>query len=217
MEIPLTIADHMRRASLVYGDRIGIIDEPDQPAPSMGEITYRRFEELATGLAAGLDELGLPLGARVGIVSQNAARVLIHLYGTSAFGRVAVPINFRLSRDEVDYIVRHSGADALIIDPELESTLGDIPVKHRFIAGEESDSLYKLDTEPMPWEPAETATATINYTSAPRPAPRAWRCRIATCGSTRRLLDGTPASMIATSTSTPSRCFTATDGECPTP
>ncbi len=172
MEIPLTIADHMRRASLVYGDRIGIIDEPDQPAPSMGEITYRRFEELATGLAAGLDELGLPLGARVGIVSQNAARVLIHLYGTSAFGRVAVPINFRLSRDEVDYIVRHSGADALIIDPELESTLGDIPVKHRFIAGEESDSLYKLDTEPMPWEPAETATATINYTSGTTARPK---------------------------------------------
>jgi fatty-acyl-CoA synthase len=172
MEIPLTIADHMRRASLVYGDRIGIIDEPDQPAPSMGEITYRRFEELATGLAAGLDDLGLPLGARVGIVSQNAARVLIHLYGTSAFGRVAVPINFRLSRDEVDYIVRHSGADALIIDPELEGTLGDIPVKHRFIAGEESDSLYKLDTEPMPWEPAETATATINYTSGTTARPK---------------------------------------------
>ena len=69
MEVPLTIADHLRRASLVYGDRVGIIDEPDQPAPGLGELTYRRFEELATGLAAGLDDLGLPLGARVGIVS----------------------------------------------------------------------------------------------------------------------------------------------------
>ncbi|MEM7140881.1 MAG: AMP-binding protein [Actinomycetota bacterium] len=172
MEVPLTIADHMRRASLVYGDRVGIIDEPDQPAPSLGEITYRRFEELATGLAAGLDDLGLPLGARVAIVSHNSARVLVHLYGASAFGRVAVPINFRLSRDEVAYIVEHCGAEALIIDPELESTLGDIPVAHRFIAGEESDALYKLGVEPRPWEPSESATATINYTSGTTARPK---------------------------------------------
>ncbi|MDW3216984.1 MAG: AMP-binding protein [Acidimicrobiales bacterium] len=172
MEVPLTIADHLRRASLVYGDRVGIVDEPDQPAPSLGDITYRRFEELATGLAAGLDDLGLEHGARVGIVSQNAARVLVHLFGTSAFGRVAVPINFRLSRDEVDYIVQHCGAEALIIDPELEPSLGDIDVKHRFIAGEESDSLYRIGTEPRPWEPSEGATATINYTSGTTARPK---------------------------------------------
>jgi len=172
MEVPLTIADHLRRAALVYGDRIGIIDEADQPAPSLGELTYRRFEELSRGLAAGLDDLGLPLGARVAIVSQNSARVLVHLFGTSAFGRVAVPINFRLSREEVDYIVRHCGAEALIIDPELEATLGDIDVAHRFIAGEESDALYKLGAEPRAWEPSESATATINYTSGTTARPK---------------------------------------------
>jgi fatty-acyl-CoA synthase len=172
MEVPLTVADHLRRAALVYGDRVGIIDEADQPADSLGEITYRRFAELATGLAAGLDDLGLPIGARVGIVSHNAARVLVHLFGTSAFGRVAVPINFRLSRDEVEYIVTHCGTEALIIDPELESTLGDIPVKHRFIVGEESDSLYKMDATPQPWTPDELATATINYTSGTTARPK---------------------------------------------
>ncbi|MEQ8839839.1 MAG: AMP-binding protein [Acidimicrobiales bacterium] len=172
MEVPLTIADHLRRAALVYGDRIGIIDEPDQPAPSLGEITYRRFADLSAGLAAGLDGLGIPLGARVAIVSQNAARVLVHLFGTSAFGRVAVPINFRLSRDEVDYIVRHCGAEVLIIDPELEATLGDIDVPHRFVVGEESDSLYRIGTEPRPWAPSESATATINYTSGTTARPK---------------------------------------------
>ena len=29
MQIPLTIADHLRRAELVYGDRIAFVDEPD--------------------------------------------------------------------------------------------------------------------------------------------------------------------------------------------
>lgn len=172
MEVPLTIADHLRRAALVYGDRVGIVDEPDQPAPSLGDLTYRRFEELSRGLAAGLDELGLPLGSRVAIVSQNAARVLVHLFGTSGFGRVAVPINFRLSREEVDYIVQHCGAEALIIDPELEGTLGDIAVPHRFIAGEESDALYRVGVEPRPWDPSESETATINYTSGTTARPK---------------------------------------------
>ena len=172
METPLTVADHLRRAALVYGDRIGIIDEPDQPAPPLESLTYRRIAELASGLAAGLDGLGLPLGARVAIVSQNSARMLVHLFGTSAFGRVGVPINFRLGPDEVQYIVDHSGADVLVMDPELEPTLGDITVEHRFLTGEESDSLYRVDTEPRPWEPDESATATINYTSGTTARPK---------------------------------------------
>mgnify|MGYP001826054895 FL=1 len=172
MERPLTIQDHLRRAALVYGERVGIVDEPEQPAAPLGPLTYRRLAELAGGLAAGLDDVGLPIGARVAIVSQNAARVLVHLFGTSAFGRVAVPVNFRLSRDEVQYIVEHSGAEALIIDPELEPTLGDIPVAHRFIAGEESDALYRTDLEPRSWNADESATATINYTSGTTARPK---------------------------------------------
>lgn len=172
METPLTIADHLRRASLVYGDRVGIIDEPDQPAAPLESLTYGRIAELSSGLAAGLDGLGLPLGARVAIVSQNSARMLVHLFGTSAFGRVGVPINFRLGPDEVQYIVDHSGADVLVMDPELEPSLGDVTVEHRFLIGEESDSLYELDTEPRPWEPDESATATINYTSGTTARPK---------------------------------------------
>ena len=85
---------------------------------------------------------------------------------------MAVPINFRLGPDEVQYIVEHSGAEVLIIDPELVDTLGDIPVKHRFIAGEESDSLFKVGAEARPWTPDENATATINYTSGTTARPK---------------------------------------------
>ncbi len=172
MQVPLTITDHLQRASLIYGERIGIIDEPDQPAPALEGLTYRRLEELSSGMAAGLDGIGLDLGARVAIASQNAARLLVTLFGASAYGRVAVPINFRLSRDEVQYIIEHSGAEVLIIDPELEATLGDIPVKHRYIAGAESDSLFKVGAEPRPWVPDENSTATINYPSGTTARPK---------------------------------------------
>jgi hypothetical protein len=32
MQVPLTIRDHLERAALVYGERVGVFDEPDQPA-----------------------------------------------------------------------------------------------------------------------------------------------------------------------------------------
>jgi len=36
MRVPLTVVDFIERAELVYGDRIAIVDEPDQPAASLG-------------------------------------------------------------------------------------------------------------------------------------------------------------------------------------
>ena len=172
MEIPLTVADHLARAELVYGDRIGVVDEPDQTAPPMPDLTYRQFAGAARGLAAGLDGLGLDHGARVAMVSQNAARMLVFLFGTSAFGRVGVPVNFRLNADEVQYIVDHSGAEVLLMDPELVDTLGDVAVGQRFLIGEESDALIVDDPDPRPWTPDEDATATINYTSGTTARPK---------------------------------------------
>jgi len=172
MEIPLTVADHLTRAELVYGDRIGVVDEPNQTAPPMPDLTYRQFAEAARGMAAGLDGLGLDHGARVAMVSQNAARMLVFLFGTSAFGRVGVPVNFRLNADEVQYIVDHSGAEVLLMDPELVDTLGDVAVGQRFLLGEESDALIVDDPDPRPWTPDEDATATINYTSGTTARPK---------------------------------------------
>ena len=47
MIVPLTVSDFLDRAVLAYGDRIGIVDEPDQPAPSLGSLTYRQIGQLA--------------------------------------------------------------------------------------------------------------------------------------------------------------------------
>ena len=101
MKVALTAVDFIRRAELVYGDRIGLIDEPDQPAESWGELTYKRMAELARAQAAGLDRLGIGQGERVAIVSQNSARLMTSFFGVSGSGRILVPINFRLNVDEV--------------------------------------------------------------------------------------------------------------------
>src|SRR4051794_10052953 len=123
MRVPLTTRDFLDRAELVYGDRVGIVDEPNQPASSLGEVSYREVARRGRALQAGLDALGVRGGERVAIVSHNAARLLEMLLAVPSSGRVVVPINFRLSTDEVSYIVGHSGARVLFVDPDLESSL----------------------------------------------------------------------------------------------
>ena len=175
MKVALTVRDYLDRAAAVYGDRIGVVDEPDQPAASLGELTYARIAELARGQAAALDAMGIGRGERVAMVSQNAARMLVSFFGVSAWGRVFVPINFRLSPAEISYIVEHCGASLLLVDPELDEALSSVTAPRRMVIGAETDvELFGLesDAEPEPWEHDEDATATINYTSGTTARPK---------------------------------------------
>ena len=172
MFYPLTVRDFLDRAETVYPDRVGIVDEPDQPAPSLGDLTYRQVAANARAQAAQLDRLGVPVGGRVAVISQNSARLCTSFFGVSGWGRVLVPVNFRLSRPEIEYIVGHSGADVVYADPVLKDTLAALDVRHKFLIGEDDD-LYLPGTEPRAWaEPDEGATATINYTSGTTARPK---------------------------------------------
>src|SRR5205814_6822142 len=94
-------------------------------------------------------------------------------YAVPSSGRILVPINFRLRLEEVEYIVEHSGASVLLVDPALNE-LATVSAKHRFALGAESDAaLLRFDREPQPWSDAdEDATATINYTSGTTARPK---------------------------------------------
>ena len=172
MYYPLTVRDFLDRAETVYPDRVAVVDEPDQPAPSLGSVTYRELATLARAQAARLDRLGVPRGGRVAVISQNSARLLTSFFGVSGWGRILVPINFRLSLAEIEYIVGHSGSQVVYADPELKDKLDALDVPHKFVLGEDDD-LFLRDTEPEPWEePDEGATGTINYTSGTTARPK---------------------------------------------
>ena len=105
MRVALTVADFLNRAALVYGHRTAVVDEPSVPG-SYGTLTYRELEARARGMALALDDLGVDHGERVAIVSPNSGRFLTSYFGVSGYGRTLVPINFRLTSDEIAYVVR---------------------------------------------------------------------------------------------------------------
>jgi len=174
MRVPLTVGDFLERAATVYGDRIAVVDEPGRPG-DLGSITYAELRRRARNLAATLDRMGVGQGERVAIVSPNAARFLISFFGVSGFGRVLVPINFRLNADEVAYIVEHSGTSVLLVDPELDEALAGVTAKERILLDGQADAELFADgpdAEPSPWTPDEDATASINYTSGTTARPK---------------------------------------------
>ncbi|MEU1981138.1 AMP-binding protein [Nocardia sp. NPDC019395] len=172
MFVPFSVSDFLDRAETVYGDRIGVIDEPAQPAPDQGALTYAQVADFARRQAARLDALGIGAGERVAIVSHNSSRLLTSFFGVSGWGRVLVPVNFRLRPDEVRYIVEDSGARVLYVDPELADSLGAVECEHKFVLGSDADLYAAPGTTPRAWEPDESATATINYTSGTTARPK---------------------------------------------
>ena len=173
MKVALTVRDFLDRAETVYPDRVAVVDEPDQPADPLGELTYRQLARRARAQAAGLDRLGIGAGERVAIVSHNSARLLSGFWGVSGWGRIYVTVNFRLARDEIAYIVEHCGASVLLYDPEVADVVADINVAHRAQLGSaDEEAMFDWDTEPRDWEADEDATATINYTSGTTARPK---------------------------------------------
>jgi len=175
MYVPLTIGDFLQRAATVYPDRPAIVDEPGVPG-SFGTISYRELDARARGMALALDELGVGFGERVAIVSPNAARFQTAFFGVSASGRVLVPVNYRLGPEEVRYIVEHSGASVLLVDPESDAALADVSAKHRVVLDGVADAALFSPAAPgalpQSWDPDESATASINYTSGTTARPK---------------------------------------------
>ena len=102
MKVALTVNDFLRRAELLYPDRIGDRRRARSARRVLGHARpTARWPSGPRAIAAGLDALGIGVGERVAMVSHNSARLLTALFGVCGSGRILVPINFRLVAEEV--------------------------------------------------------------------------------------------------------------------
>ena len=148
---------------------------------------------MARSLAAALDDLGVGQDERVAIVSPNAARFLISLFGVSAFGRILVPVNFRLNAEEIRYILEHSGASVLLVDPELDESLRTSRSSTASCSARRaihSSSCARAPRRGSPWPTRTRPRPSTTRPARPR-GPRACSSRTATAGSTRSPSAGT--------------------------
>jgi long-chain acyl-CoA synthetase len=131
---------------------------PNSPAIADGEdvhLTWAQCAERTASVAGGLtSSFGFQPGDRVAIVMRNRPEYLEAQFGIWHAGLVAVPVNARLHREEISYIVEHSGSTVVITDDDhaddVQSLLGKVPtLKAVVIApGEEWNKI--ISAPPIP-------------------------------------------------------------------
>jgi fatty-acyl-CoA synthase len=85
--------------------------------------SYAEFDDRVQNLAGAFVNAGISAGDRVAYLVPNIPQLLEGHYGPMRMGAVLIAINIRLSSREIGFILRHSGAKALIFDSEYADTV----------------------------------------------------------------------------------------------
>ena len=177
MEAPLTPLDFARRARKLYPEREAVVD-------GALRLTYEGFLSRCDRWSGALQRLGVGRGDRVAYISPNTHRHLESFYAVPQIGAVLVPINFRLTADDFEYIINHCGAIAVCAHSDqlevVETIRARLPHVRHFVALEGTregwlDYEELLTAEAGSFEPApidERGLLTINYTSGTTSRPK---------------------------------------------
>lgn len=83
------------------------------------KITFQEVSAAADHVACGLLHLGFEKGDRIGIIGLNQPEWLYTYFAAAKIGAVVVGLNVRYRESELDYIINHSQARALLTLPSL--------------------------------------------------------------------------------------------------
>lgn len=102
----------------------------DQPAwfeaDTRTTTTFEQYKTQVDRLAAGLQRAGIKTGDRIGVVGKNSL-AFFQIYGAAAaLGAIVVPINWRLSADEVAFNLNDCTPTMVFIDDEFSPMVTSI-------------------------------------------------------------------------------------------
>ena len=179
MFVPLTTQDFLARGATVYPDRVAVVDEPDQPAGSVGALTFAAARRArATRSPPGSTRSA----SRPASGSPSSARTrpaMLDLF----YGATAIGAHRRADQLPPQAPTRSPTSSSTAArrccssTPSSTTPLAGVRAPHRFVLGAETDAaLLRFGVEPRPWTGAdEDATATINYTSGTTARPKGVR------------------------------------------
>jgi fatty-acyl-CoA synthase len=172
---PNIAATMLRRAQL-NPERTALIFEEK-------ETLYGEFADRVRRQASLLRAGGVCVGDRVGYLGFNHPALLETLFAAQALGAIFVPLNFRLTAEELTFIINDAGLHTLVVDdslrPVLEPARPKLCCQHFFSSESEADGWRHLDSERAAAEPLAAAVsvdqhdvAIIMYTSGTTGLPK---------------------------------------------
>jgi len=90
------------------------------------DISFSNYKNKIQTLAQGLRTQGIQKGDHLGIIGMNDFYFFLIYGAAAALGAVVVPINFRLSKDEVCSIINDVSPKILFVDDAFQSLINEI-------------------------------------------------------------------------------------------
>jgi fatty-acyl-CoA synthase len=180
MKREMLTTDFLDRAVDLYDDVTGIV------AHDGTEYTYDEVNDRVNRLANVLTARGIEQGDKVALLAPNTHYFIETLYATNKLGAVFVPMNYRLTPGELEYILNDCDADLVISDYDyaenIEPIRDSVPAEH-FVGYDtdkidgEWDDYEDLLADSSPDEPdrpdiSEDDDGSINYTSGTTGDPK---------------------------------------------
>jgi long-chain acyl-CoA synthetase len=107
------------------GRDVQVASKPDTGSPFLGiasgdhRRTHAEVAERVARIAGGLHRLGVKQGDSVCILMRNDIAFIEAAYGAMRLGAYGVPVNWHFKPEEINYILRDSGASVLVGHADL--------------------------------------------------------------------------------------------------
>ncbi len=140
-------------------------------------FTYAEFAARVDLQAAALRKLGVAAGDRVAVLAPNGAMALEAHFAPMRIGAILVMLNTRLAPAELEWILKHSGAKVLLVDPQCKPRIANpagllVVDNYEAFLGDAGGVLSGTAHQPPPPVADENACIAINYTSGTTGFPK---------------------------------------------
>ena len=115
-----SLSSFIKKYKEINPEKLAIVYQEDR-------ISYSKFFEKIIIFACWLKSKEVKKGDIVAVIMKNSSRFLDIMFAVSHLGAVFLPLNYRLSYNEIKYIYNHAGAKILLADDEFNSNLKEIP------------------------------------------------------------------------------------------
>ncbi|MCF8068371.1 MAG: AMP-binding protein [Desulfobacterales bacterium] len=129
-----SIYNILKRNAVINRDKIAWICDNE-------ELTYGRFLENTDNVAFGLASNGIEKGDRIAVIGQNSMAYVYLFFAAAKIGAIMLPVNIRLSEDEIEYIINDGSPKIIFADDDFQGFAGKLSEKYDFV-----EKLYGLES-----------------------------------------------------------------------
>jgi acyl-CoA synthetase (AMP-forming)/AMP-acid ligase II len=114
-----TIYDMYKRNATLFKNQIAIQSENQK-------ITYGELFDQTNRVAGWLNSKGIRKGDRIAILAKNDPQFFPLMGGIASAGAIMVPINFRLSTEEIGYNLTNTEPIMIVVDPDFGKAISEL-------------------------------------------------------------------------------------------